>query len=211
MRTSGDRTALDQITCARPRCEWQRSTDDPRCPHSPNRGTTKTDVPSSRHPKCQGIAVPGIARFRPPVEQLQELHWNQEVAVTDFDDEGFSATVKLTSRNAQSGSMTTHLVRGMVSKSATSVARVVRVRSHRCMLKFSLWWCTIGGATVRPSRCGFGVPGVRVGGLSWRSTCGRAGYDPGRDVRFPRLTFARTVAREGGSHPVVVPACGLAR
>lgn len=35
--------------------------------------------------------------------------------MTDFDDEGFSATVKFTSPDADGGSMTSHLVRGMVS------------------------------------------------------------------------------------------------
>lgn len=36
--------------------------------------------------------------------------------MTDFDDEGFSATVKFTSPDAGDGSMTTYLVRGMVSR-----------------------------------------------------------------------------------------------
>lgn len=41
---------------------------------------------------------------------------NQDAVVTDFDDEGFSATVKFTSMEEREGSMTTYLVRGMVSK-----------------------------------------------------------------------------------------------
>ena len=35
--------------------------------------------------------------------------------MTDFDDAGLSATVQFTSRDAAQGSMTTYLVRGMVS------------------------------------------------------------------------------------------------
>lgn len=50
-------------------------------------------------------------------ESPQELHSNQEAVMTDFDDEGFSATVKFTSPDADDGSMTSHLVRGMVSRS----------------------------------------------------------------------------------------------
>lgn len=47
---------------------------------------------------------------------MQELRTNQEAVMTDFDDEGFSATVKFTSPDADGGSMTTYLVRGMVSR-----------------------------------------------------------------------------------------------
>lgn len=36
--------------------------------------------------------------------------------MADFDEEGFSATVKFTSPDADGGSMTSHLVRGMVSR-----------------------------------------------------------------------------------------------
>lgn len=45
----------------------------------------------------------------------QELKTNQEAIMTDFDDAGLSATVQFTSRDAAEGSMTTYLVRGMVS------------------------------------------------------------------------------------------------
>lgn len=45
------------------------------------------------------------------------MHSNQQMEITDFDDEGLSVTVKLTSYNeaAVEGSMTSWLVRGMVS------------------------------------------------------------------------------------------------
>eukprot|EP00903_Cladosiphon_okamuranus_P008293 g7980.t1 len=47
----------------------------------------------------------------------EELCTNQEAVMTDFDDEGFSATVKFTSPDAD-GSMTSHLVRGMAYATA---------------------------------------------------------------------------------------------
>ncbi|CBN76107.1 Endo-1,3-beta-glucanase, family GH81 [Ectocarpus siliculosus] len=43
----------------------------------------------------------------------QELRTNQEAELTDFDDEGFSATVKFSSQDTAGGSMTTYIVRGM--------------------------------------------------------------------------------------------------
>ena len=52
----------------------------------------------------------------------QELKTNQEAMMTDFDDAGLSATVQFTSRDAPGGSMTTYLVRGMVSRRADSPA-----------------------------------------------------------------------------------------
>eukprot|EP00752_Nemacystus_decipiens_P007462 g6667.t1 len=48
----------------------------------------------------------------------EELHTNQEAVMTDFDDEGFSSTVKFTSPDADGGSMTSHLVRGMAYATA---------------------------------------------------------------------------------------------
>ncbi len=68
---------------------------------------------------------------------MQELHSNQEAAITDFDDEGFSAAVKFTSPNAGGGSMTTYLVRGMVSRwpgaGRGDRARWWRFDSHYCV------------------------------------------------------------------------------
>lgn len=45
----------------------------------------------------------------------QELNKVQETKIVAFDDFGLSATVQFTSADNQTGSMTTHLVRGMVS------------------------------------------------------------------------------------------------
>lgn len=73
------------------------------------------------YPPFQVLSTEIVLRIAPfrdlTYKWVQELHVNQEAVVTDFDDEGFSATVKFTSQEKQ-GSMITYLVRGMVSTQA---------------------------------------------------------------------------------------------
>lgn len=51
----------------------------------------------------------------------QELHTNQEALLTDFSEEGLSATVTFSSDDVGWGSMTTYLTRGMV-RTCTPIA-----------------------------------------------------------------------------------------
>lgn len=67
--------------------------------------------------------------------------------MTDFDDEGFSATVKFTSTDADGGGMMSHLVRGMVSAGRSSWALSFHndrngLLQHRDVVAFSFPRCS---------------------------------------------------------------------